>query len=115
MSSKPTIFHSKLFLISVKIHDLINHKFSGIIDFFGKNYTFQDYYFTAKVRPGLINENKLNHSFGSNFYDILPSASSGEESETDLENEPHINLPTIYEVAESMTDISTIKFVVRIK
>ena len=98
----------------MKVHDLINTKFSAIIDFLGKNYTFQDYYFTGKIRPGLINENKLNHSFGSNFYDIFPSASSGEESETEQENKPNINLPTVYEVAESMTDISTIKFVVQI-
>lgn len=96
----------------MKINELVNSKFYEIIDFFGKNYTFQDYYFTGKNRPGLINENRLNHSFGANFYDILPSASSGEESETNKEDGSITNQPTIYEVAETMTDPSTIQIVV---
>ena len=80
------------------------------MDLFDRNNTFQDYFLQSKARPGLINQNRLTQTFGANFYEFLPSPSSGEESE--IEQEQILNLPTVQEVVETMTDENTIKKVV---
>ena len=95
-----------------KIYDLVNGKFEKIIKFYDLNYTFQDYCLVSKARPGLINLNRLTHSFGSNFYEILNPASSGDESEIENNNEKILNQPTVDEVVQTMTDPFTIKIVV---